>query len=98
MLDFYLLADSQSKSGLNHDLKYLGGIQDDLFFQLQQEGIVEPWLDYYRDFRWGSEIVNKMLLKLLQKSAASQRPARLDFIAILQKAADARSGIVAKAD
>lgn len=79
-------------------MERVGGIEDDFFFQLQEEGVIEPWFDYYSDFRWRSEIVNRMLLKLLQKSVTSQSHVRTSFIGILQKAADAKSGLMAFGD
>ncbi|UOQ51862.1 hypothetical protein [Hymenobacter cellulosivorans] len=98
MLDLYLLDDSLPKPNRPIELNHIGGIEEKLFLQLQAEGIIEPWFDYYRDFRWGSEIVNRMLLKLPQKSAALQSPKQTNFIAILQKAVAAKSGLMAYAD
>ncbi|MCC3158929.1 hypothetical protein LJ737_16925 [Hymenobacter sp. 15J16-1T3B] len=97
MLDLYLIPDSQSKSSRNLSLQRAGGIEDDLFYRLQTEGIIGLWFDYYSDFRWGSEIVVRMLLKLQQK------PVRLKsdeaaFQAILQQAVDAQCGLLGLGD
>jgi hypothetical protein len=99
MLDFFLIQDDQNLSSRGLALERVGGIEDDLFFQLQAGGIIEPWFDYYGKFRWGSEIVARMLLKLQQQPVAvSRREQRIDFMAILQKAVDKRTGIVALGD
>jgi len=100
MLDFYLLDDSQPKRNKpGQDLVYLGGTEANIFHQMQAEGIIEAWLDYYSDFRWSSEVVARMLLLLheKQKSIAFE-PGVVTFAAMLQKAIDLKSGIVAFGD
>ncbi|WP_324678808.1 hypothetical protein [Hymenobacter sp. GOD-10R] len=99
MLDFFLIDDSQPRPNRNFNLEYIGGIEDELFYELRKEGIIEPWFDYYSDFRWGSEIIARILLKLQQrpKSAALQKEEK-EFAAILQKAVDAKAGVLAFGD
>ncbi|GAB3294250.1 hypothetical protein [Hymenobacter tenuis] len=99
MLDFYLIHDSQNLSSKRLKLEHVGGIEDELFFQLQKEGIIEPWLDYYGKFRWGNEIVARMLLKLQQRlpSAPLQKECK-SFITILHKATDLNSGLLGYGD
>jgi len=99
MLDFYLLDDNQPKQKRVRDLVYLGGIEANIFHQMQAEGIIEARLDYYSDFRWSSEVVARMLLSLhgKQKSIAFE-PGVATFASILQKAVDLKSGIVAFGD
>lgn len=99
MLDFFLINDSQPKPNRNSKLEHIGGIEDELFYQLRSESIIDSWFDYYSDFRWGSEIVARLFLKLQQrpKSATLQKEERA-FSAILQKAVDARSGLLAFGD
>ena len=99
-LDFYLIQDSQNASDKLLNMNHVGGVGDELFFQLQQEGIIEPWFDYYSKFRWGSEIVARMLVKLQQQLATSAhlRKERKEFIRILQTAIEANSGLLAFGD
>jgi len=98
MLDFYLIQDSQNPSSKGLVLDHAGGIEDDLFFQLQAEGIIEPWFDYYSKFRWGSENVAQMLLKLQQSRMADLQKERKVFTAILHKAVDAHCGLMGYGD
>jgi hypothetical protein len=98
MLDFYLIHDSQNPSSKGLVLEHAGGMEDDLFFQLQAEGIIEPWFDYYSKFRWGSENVAHMLLKLRQSKTATLQEERKAFTAILNKAADAHCGLMGYGD
>ncbi|MCR5889968.1 hypothetical protein LRS06_19765 [Hymenobacter sp. J193] len=99
MLDFYFIQDSQNPSSKDLFLQYGGGIKDELFYQLQAEGIIEPWFDYYGKFRWGSEIVAGMLLKLKrQPQAASLPEEREAFMAILQKAVQEGCGLMGYGD
>ncbi|KUG08838.1 hypothetical protein [Solirubrum puertoriconensis] len=99
MLDFFLIDDSQSTSNRKLVLQRVGGIEDELFYRLQAEGIIEAWLDYYGTFRWGSENVMRILHQLLQKrGAATLRPDEAVFVAILQRAVDAQCGLLARGD
>ncbi|GGG53771.1 hypothetical protein [Hymenobacter glacieicola] len=99
MLDFYLIHDSQNPSSKGLDLKRIGGIKDELFFQLQTEGIIDSWFDYYGKFRWGNELVVRMLTKLRGKpNSLTLQHEQTAFIAILQKAVDANSGLLAFGD
>ena len=99
MLVFFLIHDSQNPSSKGLILKHAGGIEDDLFFQLQAESIIEPWFDYYSKFRWGSEIVARMLLKLQQQpEPATLQKERMVFMAILQKAVGANCGLMGFGD
>ena len=99
MLDFYLIHDDQNPSSKGLVLERVGGIEDDLFFQLQAKGVIEPWYDYYGTFRWGSDNVAQILLKLQQQSKAQTlRPECKAFTAILQKAVDAQYGLMGYGD
>jgi hypothetical protein len=99
MLDFYLIQDSENVSSKDLALKHIGGIEDELFFQLQKEQIIEPWFDYYSKFRWGSELVARMLEKLQNRlpSAPLQKEDK-SFTAILHKAVEVNSGLLAVGD
>jgi len=99
MLDLFLIDDSQPRPNRNSKLEHIGGIEDELFYQLRSEGIIDPWFDYYSNFRWGSETVAHVFLKLQQrpKSATLQKEEKV-FSAILQKVVDARAGLLAFSD
>lgn len=96
MLDFYLIQDNQNQSSRGLVLKPVGSIEDNLFFQLQTEGIIAPWFDYYSKFRWGSELVARMLQKLrLEAYTAGLTKERIAFMQMLQQAIDAGCGLMA---
>lgn len=99
MLDFHLIHDSQNPSSKGLILKRVGGIEDDLFLQLQHEGIIEPWFDYYSKFRWDKELVARILLELQQQPhTTALQEERTNFMAILQKAVEADSGLLGSGD
>lgn len=99
MLDSYLIRDSQNQSSKELILERVGGIEDDLFFQLQAEDIIEPWFDYYSQFRWGNELVARMLLKLQQKPKTTALTKEYKaFILILQTAVDRNYGLMGFGD
>jgi hypothetical protein len=99
MLDFFLIHDDQNLSGRGLVLERASGIEDDLFFQLQAEGVIEPWFNYYSKFRWSSEIVARMLLKLQQQpKAVILHKESKAFMAILQNAVEGNNGLMAFGD
>lgn len=99
MLDIYLIADSESNSNRRLKREHIGGIEDKLFHQLQTEGIIAPWFDYYSSFRWESELVIGILLKLREqhKLRAAQKE-EINFVNTLQKAVNANCGVLAIGD
>jgi hypothetical protein len=96
MLDLYLIANSESKLSQPSKREHIGGIEDELFHQLQTGGIIAPWFDYYSTFRWESEIANRILLKLQEnhKVVALQKE-EIDFINTLLSAVNANCGVLA---
>ncbi|MBX0289460.1 hypothetical protein K3G63_03375 [Hymenobacter sp. HSC-4F20] len=99
MLDLYLIHDSQNSSGRSSELKRIGGMEDELFFLLQAEGIIAPWFDYYSRLRWGSEIVARMLQQLQQQPYGKTLQAeRTSFMCILQQAVNAECGLMGLGD
>lgn len=80
MLDFYLLADIQPIPNQVPKLEYIGELEEDAFFQLQEGGVIEPWFDYYGSFRWGSENVARILLKLQQQPVAILRQEKTELL------------------
>ncbi|HUQ96613.1 MAG TPA: hypothetical protein VM010_03040, partial [Chitinophagaceae bacterium] len=53
MLDFHIIKDfhSKLKEGLYNN-EYIGGISFDDFNYLKHIHIIEPELDYFKDFEW----------------------------------------------
>ncbi|TGE04926.1 hypothetical protein [Hymenobacter fodinae] len=99
MLDLYLIHDTQNMSSKGLALERVGGIKDELFFQLQQEGIIEPWFDYYSKFRWQSELVKRMVIKLQKRFSVAPLPKGYElFVSVLNKAARSNSGLLAIED
>ena len=61
MLDFYSIMDEHPNNAASKKLTYLGGIEEEEFEAAQEAGIAENHLNYYRDFRWSSELVKRKL-------------------------------------
>lgn len=98
MLDFYLIPDSQNVSSKGLVLERIGGIEYEAFIELQTAGIIESWLDYYGQFRWGNELITrKQQLHQLPIDAAGLDTHRV-FAALLQRAAQAHCGLLAQGD
>ena len=99
MLDFYLIPDSHNLSSKGLTLELIGGIEYEAFIELQAAGIIESWLDYYGEFRWGNELVIRKQQQLRQLSAAAvSSDTRKVFVALLQRAAQAHCGLQAQGD
>ncbi|MDU0368788.1 hypothetical protein ACFPAF_00150 [Hymenobacter endophyticus] len=99
MLDFYLVSDSQNLSSKGLTLERIGGIEYEVFVELQVAGIIEPWLDYYGKFRWGNELVIRKQQQLHRLPAAAVSPGtRAAFAALLQFAVQAHCGLLAEGD
>ena len=98
VLDLYFIDDHQPKSAISvRELKRAGGMEEVLFNRLQEQRIIEPWLDYYSGFRWGSENVAQLLSKLNQRSSSLQEDERV-FMTMLQRAASAQKSLLAFGD
>lgn len=99
MLDFYLISDSQNVSSKELVLERVGGMEYEAFIELQAAGIIEPWLDYYGEFRWGSELINRKQQQLHKLLPVTARPGTFEvFAALLQRAAQAHCGLLAQGD
>ncbi|AHJ97960.1 hypothetical protein [Hymenobacter swuensis] len=99
MLDFYLIPDSQNISSKGLTLERIGGIEYEAFIELQAAGIIESWLDYYSEFRWGNELIIRKQQQLHQLPAtAVHSGTRTVFATLIQLAAQAHCGLLAQGD
>ena len=99
MLDFYLIPDNQNISSKGLVLERIGDIGYEAFIELQAVGIIEPWLDYYGKFRWGSELIPRKQQQLHKLLSVAPHPGTPElFILILQRAAQAHCGLLAQGD
>lgn len=94
MLDFYLLeGDILTHNKLSRK-ELLGQLDYSEFEELQQKKIIESHLDFYKDFRWTNEQVNKKLDILM----ADTNSWDYKLTHILKKASSANGGLIANAD
>lgn len=94
MLDFYTIRDDQATSARALKLVLVGGIEYEEFTAAQDAGIIEPHLDYYRDFRWSSELVQRKLALLVKLNSKALEP----LASVLKQAKAAACGVVARGD
>ena len=94
MLDFYLVdGDVLSHHKLSKN-ESLGSIDYAEFDELQKKKIIEPHLDYYKDFRWTNEQVNSKLKGLMTDPHFND----YKLSKILTTASELKAGIIANAD
>lgn len=99
MLDFYLIPDSQNLSSKGLTLERIGGIEYEMFVELQAAGIIESRLDYYGKFRLGNELIIRKQQQLRQLPAtAVSLGTQVAFLALLQQAAQVHCGLLAEGD
>ncbi|MGY3087066.1 hypothetical protein ACVWYF_000092 [Hymenobacter sp. UYAg731] len=94
MLDFYLIKDEEPNSYSFTQEEYAGGIRMLEFEQAQYARIIEPHLDFFKDFRWSSEQA-KQKLQHVQATKSEQFAA---LQKILQRAIEMNCGVMAVAD
>ena len=94
MLDFHTIRDDQAASAHGLSLVLVGGIEYEEVIAAQEAGVIEPHLDYYGDFRWSSELINRKLA-LLEKLNNKQFE---ELVSILKQAKAAESGVIAQGD
>lgn len=98
MLDFYLIKDEQPKPDYPEqiNLEFVLGLDIITFNNLVKKGVIETKFDYYSDFRWSSELIKQISIKILNTEKLGTDVTKLDFI--LKKALKSRSGIIAYCD
>ena len=99
MLDFFLLSDeylSEQPLGDIPDeiVTCVGGIKMKEFEEAQVAEIIESSLDFYEDFRWSFEQVERKLALL----AMLNHPFLTNLRLILEQAVAANSGLIALCD
>ena len=68
MLDLYLIADDQTRPNNTEALPYAGGLEEDIFENLQQKGIINDRFDVYSTFRWGTDLIQQMQQTIQKKN------------------------------
>jgi hypothetical protein len=96
MLGFYLIDDNKPKSGPT-GLKYAGGLDDETFYSLQDKGIIDERFDYYKDFRWGTEILKQIRQTIIKKNIKVDADVKKLF-ALLDIAEKNNTGLIAYCD
>lgn len=99
MLDFYLINDDQTKpsSPEQLELKYVGGLNEATFENLQDKNIFDDRFDYYKDFRWTTTII-KQLRETVSKKQMQADTDIQQLIKLLDLADKNKSGLIAYAD
>ena len=100
MLDFYLLKDHLPKPKSFSTKEHVGGLEYDEFENLKKLGIIEQHLDYYADFRWGLQDVERKL-KMISEVAKDKRDIEIEIKEIqdiLILAFNSNSGLLAIGD
>jgi hypothetical protein len=106
MLDFYLIKDDVSRPGAPElkALEYAGGLEVEVFEELQDKHIIAKQLSYWTDFRWSSQDVKQKFERLiennkdLRENRLGLESAETKLFAILEKAVWAQYGLIAIAD
>lgn len=98
MLDFYLIQDDQAKPSNQgkSGLESAGRLDDNIFEELQNEGIIDQRFDCYSTFRWDRSLVNQIQVRL--KSLNNQTDGANKFNELLEKASKRQSGLIAYGD
>lgn len=60
MLDFYTIQDSATTPKTINQQKHAGGLTEEVFEQLMQLGVIDTRFDFYKDFRWNNDQVQKI--------------------------------------
>lgn len=94
MLDFYFISDEEPSRYSFAEEEYAGGIKMLEFEQAQYTRVIEPHLDFFKDFRWSSKQVKHKLL--LVEATKSEQFAALQRI--LRQAIEMNRGVIAIAD
>ena len=96
MLDFYLINDEQSKPDYPEkaDLKFVSRIDHKTYKTLVSKRIINSRFDYHSDFRWNSQLIEKMYKKIKDKSDSNIEK----LSKILNKAMNEKCGLIAYCD
>ncbi|WP_022824904.1 hypothetical protein [Hymenobacter norwichensis] len=94
MLDFFFIRDEQPSDHALTQAEYAGGLRVDEFEQAKNAQIIEPYLDFYEDFRWSSVQVEQKLT-LLQKAKIEETTV---LLWILRRAMKLDCGVIAFCD
>lgn len=100
MLDFYIISDEQDYPNPEDvdQLKYVGGIDSDVYRRLVKKDIIDSRFDYYSDFRWSLAIVNQIKQKIDKSDCASSDTDIKQLHKILKEALLNEHGLVAYGD
>jgi hypothetical protein len=99
MLDFYLLKDDQAlpKHPEQLGLEFVGGLDDETFYNLQNKGIIDNRFDFYSDFRLGTELIKQIRETILQKQLQADADVKM-LTQLFDKAEKKQSGLIALGD
>lgn len=95
MLDFYLISDASKSPKSPKDLRYIGGLEDDVFWRLKGKGLIDKQHDYYSDFRWKSDVISQVRQRIAKLESDSDVQA---LKKIVDSAQNANSGAIAYGD
>lgn len=91
MLDLYLIADDQTRPNNTEALPYAGGLEEDIFENLQHKGIISERFDVYSTFRWDTDLIQQMQ-QTIQKKNMLNDPAVQKLLELFNIAQEDNSG------
>lgn len=99
MLDFYIIKDDQSKPNFPEQggLKFIGGLNDIVFENLQRKGVLSNRFDYYSDFRLGTSLITQIRQNISQKQMQDDSDVK-QLLHLFEAAEKLQSGLIAYAD
>lgn len=99
MLDFYTIEDDRPKPNYpaQQNLKYVGGLDNKTFHNLQQKGIIDDRFDYYSDFRLGTQVIAEIRKRIETKKMEKDSDVQL-LLNLLEIAEQENSGLIAYGD
>ncbi len=95
MLDFYVIEEHQTTPKSPKGLAFVKGLESDIVGRLKQKNIIPNQYDYYSDFRWSLEIIERLILKLDENTTDTDQLILYD---LLFKATSQKMGLIAFCD
>ncbi|WP_430406352.1 hypothetical protein [Fluviicola sp.] len=98
MLDFYFIADDQTKpNNPDRALELAGSLDAKTFDNLIQKGMIDSSFDYYSDFRWSEMLVKQIRQAIETKQMYSDTDVK-KLLELIDSALSKQSGLMAYGD
>jgi hypothetical protein len=99
MLDFYLIADEETKPAYPEKigLVFAGSMDDGTFERLKRKQVIDERFEYYTDFRWSRALTMQMRSNIMQRQLQADSDVQ-KLLLLLDLAGQHDSGLIAYAD